>query len=85
MTANFKLHLAWISSKVSLSKKSITFDELSTFNLTLFDQTKFNESLDFLTQTISEFQITNTTANLINMAKSGDFTNYIIEKLDAKY
>jgi hypothetical protein len=85
MTANFKLHLAWICSKVTLSKNSITFDELSTFNLPLFDQTKFNEGLDFLTQTISEFQRANTSANLINMAKSGDFTKYIIEKLETKY
>jgi hypothetical protein len=85
MTANFKLHLAWISSKVTLSKKNITFDELTAFNLTLFDQVMFNESLDFLIKTINEFQLINTTANLINMAKSGDFTKFIIEKLEAKY
>lgn len=85
MTANFKLHLAWISSKVTLSKNNMTFDELATFNLAAFDQFKFDESLDFLIKTINEFQNTNTSANLINMAKSGDFTKYIIEKLKTKY
>ena len=85
MTANFKLHLAWLSSQVTLSKKGIDFEELSTFNLDLFDQVKFNESLDFLTQTINEFQQSHTSANLINMAKSGDFTKFVIERLDDRY
>lgn len=58
---------------------------LATFNLAAFDQFKFDESLDFLIKTINEFQNTNTSANLINMAKSGDFTKYIIEKLKTKY
>ncbi len=85
ITANFKLHLAWINSKVTLEKKSITFDELTNFNLTLFDQIKFNEGLDFLTQVINEFQTKNTSANLINMAKSADFTKFLIEKLEIRY
>lgn len=85
ITANFKLHLAWISSKLTISKKNMTFDDLSTFKLNLFNQKKFNESLDFLILKIDEFKNLNPSANLINMAKSGDLTKYIIEGLESKY
>lgn len=84
-TSNFKLHLAWLASKVTLSKNNITFDELSSFDITQFNQVCFDESIEFLLLCISEFLIANPNANLINMAKSGDFTKFIIEKLDSKY
>jgi hypothetical protein len=85
ITANFKLHLGWLGSKVTIGKNLIAFDELSTFDINLFDQAKFDDSIDLLLESITEFQAIHNLANLINMAKSGDFTKFIIEKLDAKY
>lgn len=85
ITANFKLHLAWLSSKITLSKNLITFEELSGFNLASFDQTKFDEGLDFLISLIQEFQTLNPSSNLINMAKSGDFTKFMTDKLETKF
>lgn len=85
LTANFKLHLAWISSIVTLGKKNISFIEISTFNVAMFDQTKFDESLNLLIKIILEFQTVKFNANLINMAKSGEFTDYIIQKIGNHY
>lgn len=83
-TSNFKLHLAWLSSKLTANKSTISFDELSKFDLNQFDQSKFNEALTFLLDAMAEFQKNNQSANLINMAKSGDFTKHIIEKIEKK-
>lgn len=85
LTANFKLHLAWLCPRITLAKKSISFEELSSFDLLRLDQSKFDESLDFLIDLISKFKDKNPSANLINMAKSGDFTKFVIEKLELKF
>lgn len=84
-TSNLKLHLAWLAPKMTLSSKNITFEELSSFNIAQFNQSSFDLSLSFLLESISEFQSANPDANLINMAKSGDFTKFIIVKLNARY
>lgn len=84
-TSNFKLHLAWLSSKVIANNYEITFDEISSMDLSVFTEEKFKEALDFLLSCITDFETENPDSNLINMAKSGEFTEYIINKLKIKY
>jgi hypothetical protein len=81
-SSNFKLHLAWLAPRIALKKKNVSFEDITRFDFALYNQEVFNESLNFLLTSIDEFQTINPYANLINMAKSGDFTKHINTKLN---
>ena len=84
-TANFKLHLSCVLIKTYFKKRFVSFDDLITLDVSMLDQNTFDQSVLFLNQTIDSFLIENPGTNLINIAKSKDFTEYLFNKIEQKY
>lgn len=82
--ANFKLHLSCISVKVYYKKRDITFEEIVKFDLEKIDKNLFNLTINFLNETIDKYLNENNSKNLINIAKSKEFTKYILDEIDSK-
>lgn len=78
---NFRLHMAWLAPYFSLATNAITFDQIVDFDLSRYDSLIFRNILDFMSNAINKYQTIHPEANLINMAKSGDFTGYLQEQL----
>lgn len=81
LLANFKLHLARVAASKILNKKEYSNKELSDYEIELFTQSHFDESVDFIKICLEEFVAENPETNLINMAKARGFTDYILSKL----
>lgn len=84
-TSNFKLHLSCIIVKELHNKKNVTFEEISNINLDNITIDLFNQSVDFLSTQIDQYLTLNENRNLINIAKSKDFTDYLFDQLTIKY
>lgn len=82
--ANFKLHLCCVSVKVYYKKKDITFKEIVEFDLDKIDKKLFDSTINFLNETIDKYLDENNSKNLINIAKSKEFTKYILDEIDSK-
>ncbi len=83
--ANFKLHLCCVSVKVYYKKKNITFNEIVELDLDKIDKRLFDSTINFLSQIIDKYLNENNSKNLINIAKSKEFTIYILDEIDSKY
>ncbi len=83
-TSNFKLHLGSLLPKILLKKKTISLNELSQINIDEIDLSIFNESIKMLNDSIDEYLEFNTNSNLINIAKSKEFSQYIYNKIDVE-
>jgi len=79
--SNFKLHMSCIVVKKLHSKKDISFDEIVNINLEDINADLFNESIVFLITQIELYLEKNTGTNLINIAKSKDFTEYLFDQI----
>lgn len=84
-TSNFKLHLSCVLIKTHFKKRIVSYEDLTTLDITLVDQKTFDESINFLNINIDSFLNENAGTNLINIAKSKDFTEYIFNKISEKY
>jgi hypothetical protein len=84
-TSNFKLHLSCILIKTYFKRRLVTFQDLTDLDINQLDQKTFDESIIFLNQNIDSFLSENQGANLINIAKSKDFTEYLFNKIQEKY
>ena len=84
-TSNFKLHIGCIIVKEFYKKRNVTFDEIANINIEDIDEIIFNESIIFLSDTINRYLSIHTDKNLINIAKSKDFTTYILDQINNKY
>ncbi|MBY0540884.1 MAG: AIPR family protein [Campylobacterales bacterium] len=82
--ANFKLHLCCVAVKVYYKKRDITFEEIVKFDLEKIDKDLFNSTINFLNETIDKYLNENNSKNLINIAKSKEFTKYILDEIDSK-
>ncbi|MDX8552331.1 AIPR family protein [Tenacibaculum sp. 1B UA] len=84
-TSNFKLHLGGLLPKVLLSKKNISLNEISTINMDDINEYVFKESISLLNNSIDSYLSENPSSNLINIAKSKEFTDYLYSKVDERY
>jgi len=84
-TSNFKLHLSCIIVKELHKKRKINFEEISNINLDNITVELFNQSLNLLAAQIDQYLTLNKNSNLINIAKSKDFTDYLFDQLSLKY
>lgn len=84
-TSNFKLHLSCIIVKELHKKRKVNFEEISNINLEDVTLELFNQSLSFLATQIDQYLTINKNSNLINIAKSKDFTDYLFDQLYIKY
>lgn len=83
--SNFKLHLARIVTSFVVNKSAITKDDIAEIDISNLDQTRFDSSASLIVDAISEYQALNSGANLINMAKTKQFTDFMLNKLDQKF
>ncbi|MFC4269324.1 AIPR family protein [Polaribacter marinivivus] len=84
-TSNFKLHIGCLLTKDHFNKVNVTFNEISEINLNSITQEHFNESINFLSLSIDQYLQEHEGTNLINIAKSKDFTEYLFQQLNIKY
>lgn len=84
-TSNFKLHIGCILTKDHFNKVNVTFNEISEIDLNSITQENFNESIEFLSLNIDQYLSAHEGTNLINIAKSKDFTEYLFQQLNNKY
>jgi hypothetical protein len=84
-TSNFKLHIGCIITKNHFQKTKVNFTEISEIDVNHITQELFNDSIEFLSNNIDQYLIENQGANLINIAKSKDFTEYLFTNLENKY
>ncbi len=82
---NFKLHLSRIISSLIMEKSTIVAEDIRDLNIDHLDDNKFNETVEFIAQSIDSYQVDNPEANLINMAKTKSFTEYVLNKLAEKF
>lgn len=79
--SNFKLHLARVSICLLTGKANPNMVEITTINLSNYDQTTFDQTKDLMNTAITEYQVQNPGSNLINMAKVKYFTDFLTAKL----
>ncbi|MEK6525115.1 AIPR family protein [Myroides odoratimimus] len=82
---NFKLHLARVVISFVFEKANITENDIQVISLDEINDQKFVLSTQFLIDCMSQYQLENIEANLINMAKTRGFTDYILTKLTQKF
>ncbi len=83
--SNFKLHLTRVATSFIINKSLVTKDDIASIDLSTFDQGKFDNSVALLINAINEFQTNNSGANLINMAKTKQFTDFMLTKLTQRF
>ena len=84
-TSNFKLHLSCVIVKELSNKRNVNFEEISNINLESITIELFNKSIELLSSSIDQYLNLNENSNLINIAKSKDFTDYLFAQLTIKY
>lgn len=83
--SNFKLHLARVVTSFITNKSSVTKDDIASIDISTLDQENFNNSVALLINAITEYQAANAGANLINMAKTKQFTDFMLLKLSGHF
>jgi hypothetical protein len=83
--SNFKLHLARVGVSFIIGKAVVTKEEVATIDLASYEQTQFDNAVLLIEETINNYRASNPTANLINMAKTKQFTDFLIGKLNDKF
>lgn len=85
LLSNFKLHLARVASSFIVKKASVNKDDIASIELTSYSEQIFKESMEFIEGAVIEYQKDNPSANLINMAKTRQFTDFLLAKLNEKF
>ena len=68
-----------------MQKRNVSLAEIAQINIEEIDDTIFKESIRLLNTSIDEYLTENPNSNLINIAKSKEFTEYILNKVNEKY
>lgn len=80
-TSNFKFHLSLLSIIKLFKSKDITFDQVKDINLSNLTKEHFNSTIVELSVLIDKYLNDNPSTNLVNIAKSKVFTNFILENV----
>lgn len=80
-TANFKIHFAFLIPRIIKESQNISITDISNFEIGSINEVNFNKTLQFLLDSLKSYQELNPGKNLINMAKSSEFTSYLINNL----
>lgn len=84
-TSNFKLHIGCLLTKKLINKTIVSFDEISKIDLNNITQELFDNTIIFLSSKIDQYLIENKETNLINIAKSKDFTEFLFDQLEHEF
>jgi hypothetical protein len=85
LLSNFKLHLARVAASFLANKASVSKEDIAIMDLNNYTQQNFNDSITLLENAVIEYQADNPSANLINMAKTKQFTDFLLTKLNDKF
>jgi len=80
-TSNFKLHLTCLAVKTFFRMKDVSFDQLTELDVSNIDDQIFNKSITSLNEIIESYLQEKPETNLINIAKSKVFTDYMFTKI----
>lgn len=83
--ANFKLHLTRIAASFLTTKSIVGIDDIVHIDLQLLNEQIFNDCTLFLIESLDLYQQANEDTNLINMAKTKGFTEYLLIRLNEKF
>lgn len=84
-TANFKLHLCCVLLRFYYQKHDTTFEDIVNIDINQINEELFNDGINFICEQIDVFLTQNQNANLINIAKSKDFTVFLFVQINEKY
>lgn len=84
-SSNYKYHLSCIAVKFLNNKGNVAFDEIVSADLDGIDEALFSKTIDFLSSQIDSYLNENDDANLISIAKSKNFTTYILNNLEVQF
>ncbi len=85
LLANFKLHLARVATSFIANKASVNKEDVASIDLNNYIEQNFNDSIALLETAVKEYQADNPSANLINMAKTKQFTDFLLTKLNERF
>ena len=74
---NFKLHIAMVNTALLMNKIIYDINEVATLEMPLLNNEIIERAMNIIESNIVDYQQENPGSNLINMAKSSDFTLYI--------
>jgi hypothetical protein len=83
--SNFKLHLARVATSFLTEKSSPSMEDISKIDLANYDEAKFNKTKSLVQEAIESYRSSNPSSNLINMAKTKQFTDHLISKLATEF
>lgn len=83
--SNFKLHLARVVVCLLTGKANPTMNEVTSLQFLNFNRDIFNQAKDVVNKAINDYQLINPGANLINMAKIKQFTDFLTTKLSSHF
>lgn len=79
---NFKYHIALLTTVMVLGNKfNYTMEEISNIDITKIDENIMNKTIMKMKELINSYKETHPQNNLINVAKSSEFTTFIKDKL----
>ena len=84
-SSNFKLHISSLLPKILYAKRNVSLLEIASINTEEINERVFNEAIEILNSSIDNYLLENTNSNLINIAKSKEFTDYLFHAISEKY
>lgn len=82
---NFKLHISRVIASFIFQKANISENDIQELKLEKVNNENFVSASEFLLKCINDYQTQNQDANLINMAKAKNFTDYLITRLATQF
>lgn len=79
---NFKLHIAMVNTALLMNKIIYDINEVAALEMPLLNNEIIERAMNIIESNIVDYQQENPGSNLINMAKSSDFTLYIKNNFD---
>jgi len=79
--SNFKFHLSLLLIKKHFKSQTVSFDQIVGIDVSNLNKNMFDLGIKKLCSIIDSYLIENTKSNLINIAKSRDFTSYLLKEI----
>lgn len=83
--SNFKLHLARFILNLLYEKSDISIQEIIDTDVDALEDEVFKNTVNFLDENINTYLSENENKNLINIAKSSNFTTYLNNRITEQY
>lgn len=82
---NFTFHMMLLNTCFALKKHEITDNDLASVEMEMFNIEVFDRAKQFLERVLEEYAIARPNENIINIAKSKSFTEFINKRLESEF